>query len=184
MIRVVDTAHLEEVVDVLESGGVVVLPTDTVYGVAAKVTNGGAVRRIFEIKQRDRSKAVAVLVPSFESAKDLAEISPEATESITREWPGPLTIVVTRSQSARGLWLGGDDRTIGLRMPDHKFLLEVLERTGPLAATSANPSGSETFMEPGEIAMKLDVDLVVDGGVLRGVSSRVVSFVEGQKTLR
>jgi L-threonylcarbamoyladenylate synthase len=170
---------------VLSDGGVVVIPTDTVYGIAARVDIPSAVGRIFEIKKRPVDKALAVLVGDMATARILAVFSKEALAAAEKEWPGPLTIVLPRSDKSRGIPLGGDPATIGIRIPDHSFALELLGRVGPMAATSANVSGQSEAATVDEIAKSLaGVDLYVDAGPIKRKPSRVVSFVNGMKTLR
>lgn len=181
-------AEMEQIAraeSVLSGGGLVVIPTDTVYGLAAKIDIPSAIDRIFEVKGRSRNKPLAVLIADFGSARKLAVFSEEAEEVAERDWPGPLTIVVPRSESARDISLGGDPATIGLRIPDHPFARELLGKVGPLAATSANPAGEPQHATVQEISKSLHgVDLFLDDGPIRGRPSRVISFVDGTRTLR
>ena len=168
---------------VLDSGGVVVIPTDTVYGVAARLDRPDAVGRLFEVKQRPRSKPIALLVPDLEAAQAIAEFSPEAVQRAA-EWPGALTLVL---RSRRPLpVLGGDGSTVGVRMPDHAWTLQLMRRVGPLPTTSANPSGSPTAASIEEIVDELGdgVDLYVDGGRLEAPPSTVVSLIGKPEILR
>lgn len=173
-------------VECIRGGGVVVVPTDTVYGLAASIEHPGAVGRIFDIKKRARSKPLAVLVSTLEEAKSLGIFSDEALDLVRTEWPGGLTVVTHRSEAAREIDLGGDGSTIGLRIPNHDFLLEVMRETGPLAATSANPSGQSVPETIDEIVRVFgeSVDLYIDGGRLQGAPSRVVTLLDGKRILR
>lgn len=179
-----DPGIVQDAADVLIRGGVVVLPTDTVYGIAARAEDAKAVDRLFAIKGRPHDKAVALLVSGEEMASRWADLTPARAE-IASGWPGALTVVVPRTIDRHGVFLGGDPSTVGLRMPNHAFLLDLIERVGPLAATSANPTGDATPQDLASIATALkDVDLFVDGGLLGGVPSRVVSFIAERKELR
>lgn len=184
IVRVPDPGAVEEACRVLEAGGLVVLPTDTVYGVAARIDRQDAVDRIFAVKGRPREKALPVLVADPETAMRLGRFRAEAREAAAREWPGAVTIVVERGALAADL--GGDGRTVALRVPDHPVALEILRRAGPLAATSANPSGEAVPGRVDEISAALGagVDLYLDGGVLAGAPSRVVSMVGEHRILR
>lgn len=175
---------MDEAVRTVLAGGVAILPTDTVYGMAAVVHNPDAVRRIFEIKQRGLDKPLPVLVAGMYQAIELGRFSPEAESAARDAWPGPLTLVVPAVQPLRQL--GGDGLSVGLRMPESAFVLAVIEQSGPLAATSANLSGEPPAMAPDDLPGELmdSVDLVIDGGVLSSSPSRVVSFVGGRKVLR
>lgn len=135
------TDALGEAVRAVLAGELIVIPTDTVYGICARPDSPEATARLFAAKDRPPELTLPVLVPSEESARRLA-VFDERTERLVRNrWPGALTIVLARAAGSRGWGLGGDGRTIGLRLPDHPLARAVLERTGPLAATSANRSG-------------------------------------------
>jgi len=166
----VDDAEVERVVEVLSGGGVVVLPTDTVYGLA---TLPGGEDRLYELKGRPGAVPIAVLVASEAQARGLATSWPAAAERLARRfWPGPLTLVVATE--------GGS--TLGVRFPDHQLLAAVARQVGPVATTSANAHGRPTPPTAAEAAASLTgpVDLVVDGGRLDGVASSVVA-VTGPK---
>lgn len=168
----------------LAAGGLVVVPTDTVYGLAAALDRPASIARIFELKDRPRSKPLAVLAADMAQASAVAIFDDPARKLAGESWPGPLTIVLS---SARHLGqLGGDGETVGVRVPGHPFCLSLLKMTGPLAVTSANPSGAPTPKKMEEIAELFGdaVDLYIDGGEASAAPSRVVSFVGGTKRLR
>jgi L-threonylcarbamoyladenylate synthase len=124
------------------AGRLIVLPTDTVYGIGTRPDDPAATTRLFEAKRRPNELELPVLVPTASEADRLAAFDPRAHRLADVFWPGPLTIVLPRSDASRGWELGGDPRTIGLRRPRHLLAMAVLERAGPLAVTSANLSGS------------------------------------------
>lgn len=171
-----DAAAIPVALQVLKAGGLVAFPTDTVYGLAADLFNPQAIDRIFEAKDRDMSKAVAVLLATIEQLEQVAQgISPQASKLAARFWPGALTLVLARKA-------GLPDNlsalpTIGVRMPDHAFARRLLTAAGPLATTSANRSGMPDATNAGQVLAQLDgrVDLVLDGGDSPGgVPSTVV----------
>jgi len=173
-----------EAQQVLNAGGVVVIPTDTVYGLAAHFDQPAAIARIFALKGRTSSKPLAVLVADIAQASSLAIFDDEARGLAAESWPGPLTLILN---SARHLGqLGGDGETVGVRIPGHSFCLSLLARTGPLAATSANASGETTPSGVDEIAALFGdgVDLYIDGGEVSSVPSKVVSLVGEVRRLR
>lgn len=177
---------MDAAAEALEAGGVVVMPTDTVYGIMASVQHPAAIERIFSIKTRSSEKPMAVLVGDLYQALQLAWFSQEAIDHAESGWPGALTLVLERTPEASHLSLGGDGNSIGLRHPDSRFLMQVMERVGPLAATSANRTGEDSGLTVDEIAtvFKDSIDLYVDGGRLGSVPSTVISFVGGKKQLR
>lgn len=125
-------------------GALVVVPTDTVYGIGTRPDDPAATAALFRAKGRPRELELPVLVPSAASARDVAAFDERAEALALRFWAGPLTIVLPRTETSLGWELGGDPATIGVRMPHHPLTLAVLARTGPLAVTSANRSGEPT----------------------------------------
>lgn len=127
----------------LAAGQLVVLPTDSVYGVAADPSLPGAVARLFEAKGRPRTLAIPVLVASLAQAARLVALDDRARRAIGAHWPGALTLVLPRKNGVA--WdLGDRPGTLAVRMPDHPVALELLTQAGPLAVTSANPTGEPT----------------------------------------
>jgi len=143
---------IEEAARAALDGGLVVFPTDTVYGIAARPDDPAATARLFEAKGRPRELELPVLVPSTEAARAIAVFDERAEALAVRWWAGPLTIVLPRSQRSRAWDLGGDPATIGVRMPHHVLALAILAKTGPLAVTSANRSGEP----PGSTCVELE----------------------------
>jgi len=163
--------------DALRAGGAVVLPTDTVYGVGALPSVPGATAALFALKDRDRTRPLAVLVADDEQAMALIEPQTEPVlRLIDRFWPGPLTLVLRRSASAAGYDLGADSSTIGVRCPDHDRVRALAAEVGPTATTSANRHGEPTPPTAREAAAALSgaVEVVLDGGRLDGQASTVV----------
>ena len=169
-------------VEALREGRPVVLPTDTVYGVAVQPWAPGATGRLFAVKERPTTAALPVLVASMAQAEELAaELPPTAVALAEAFWPGGLTLVVAR-RAGLAIDLGGaDGATIGLRLPDHPVPVALAERVGPLAATSANRHGRPTPATAAEVGAELRgaVELVVDGGRCEGAASTVVACTPG-----
>ena len=125
-------------------GELIVIPTDTVYGIGTRPDVPGAADRLFEAKGRPRDLELPVLVASTSDAHRIAEFDPRAVRMAGRAWPGPLTLVLPRTNDSATWDLGGSGTTIGVRIPRHPLAQAVLARTGPLAVTSANRSGEPT----------------------------------------
>jgi L-threonylcarbamoyladenylate synthase len=164
----------------LRRGGVVVLPTETVYGLVASAGDRGAIERLFVLKDRPDSKAISVLVGDLDQARAL---TPDDLDACAPWWPGPLTAVVRRRADAE-LYLGADATTIGLRCPDHPFVRRLALELGPLAATSANRTGEPTPASAAEVALVFpDVGLVVDDGPRDGLPSTVIDLTTSPPTV-
>jgi tRNA threonylcarbamoyl adenosine modification protein (Sua5/YciO/YrdC/YwlC family) len=174
-----DDGALDAVVEALAAGLVVVVPTDTVYGLMVVASDPAATGRLFSLKERPVDVALPVLVADETQALALcAEVPAAARRLADRFWPGGLTLVLPR-RGGLALDLGGhDDGTIGVRVPDHAFVVEVARRVGPLAATSANRHGMPTAATLDEVMAQLagqDVAVAIDGGRCAGAPSSVVS---------
>ena len=161
---------MEAAVTALRSGKLVVLPTDTVYGVAADAFDPAAVRRLLRTKGRGRNMPPPVLVAAQTTLDALTTKVPDlARELIDAFWPGPLTLVCQQQPSLT--WDLGDTRaTVAVRMPDNDDALELLRRTGPLAVSSANRTGqpSPTTVDHAEEMLGESVQVYLDGGPTDG----------------
>ncbi len=161
--------------EVLARGGAVVVPTDTVYGLAVRADLPGAVEHLAALKDRATEQPVAVLVASVEQAESVGVVPDWVHAVVERWWPGPLTLVLRRRPGLP--WdLGDPPDTVGVRIPDHDLVRSLAEAVGPLATTSANRHGEPTPPTAAEAAAALTrtPDLVVDGGPCAGVASTVV----------
>jgi len=160
----------------LRAGRPVVLPTETVYGVAALPEDQAAVEELFERKGRPGERLLAVLVADLAAARRVAIVDHMFETLAASFWPGPLTIVAQRRPEA-GLYLGDGSSTVGVRCPDHDLVRAILAEVGPLATTSANQSGQPTPTTAVAAADALGGDLLVlDGGRCEGSPSTVVDL--------
>lgn len=168
---------LDEAVHVLERGGLVVLPTDTVYGVGADAFAPAAVQALLDAKGRGRQMPPPVLMADVRTLDGLARDVPEAARALAEAfWPGALTIIV-HAQPSLAWDLGETHGTVALRVPDHPLALALLRRTGPLAVSSANRTGRPSAVTAQDAAQQLGeaVPVVLDGGPTPGpVPSTIV----------
>ena len=174
-------------VEVLARGGLVVLPTETVYGLAANATDDRAVACLFSTKSRAAEKALVVLMADAAGLTEFAaEVPPGAEALATRFWPGPLTVVVLKSPVLSDLVTGGRP-TVGLRVPDHDLTRLILRTAGfPVAMTSANLSGAAEPVTADQAWADLGgvVDLLIDDGPCPGgVPSTVVDMTSSPPRL-
>ena len=164
----------------LRTGELVVLPTDTVYGIGADAFYPSAVMALLAAKGRARDMPPPVLVGTVRAASALIEdLGPYGQDLIDEFWPGGLTIVCRANRSLN--WDLGDTRgTVAIRMPLHPVTLELLKETGPLAVSSANISGHPTCRSGIEVFGMMDgrVDLVIDGGACSGAGATTVDVTE------
>ncbi|MDH2903840.1 MAG: L-threonylcarbamoyladenylate synthase [Actinomycetota bacterium] len=177
----------DEAVAALRSGEVVAVPTDTVYGVAARLHDRAAVARLFEVKRRPRDVALPVLIASPDALADLdVEWGPRARALAENFWPGPLTIVV--GAAATSAALVGATSTLGLRVPRHEGLTAILAECGPLAVTSANGHGEAPCISADDVLATTwgaRVAGVFDGGTCDATVSSVVELTSrGWRLLR
>jgi L-threonylcarbamoyladenylate synthase len=174
---------LDEAVAALARGDLVVLPTETVYGIAAKVDAQAAIDRIFELKGRDTEKVLQALVPDVTWLERLGEPSGAAVAIGRTFWPGPLTLVVrARSDTPSAVVKNG---TVGVRVPDNSVTRAVLDRVGAVAASSANRSGEATPDTVDAIRAIFGdaVAVYVDGGSIDGSGSTVIDMTSDEPKL-
>jgi L-threonylcarbamoyladenylate synthase len=166
-----------EAVAALRSGGVVALPTDTVYGIGVSLGTPGGIERLFAAKSRPPDKAIALLLADVEQAGEIGELTPAARALATAFWPGGLTLVVPRrtDQALPAALTGGNLApgaipTVGLRVPNHDAPRALAKALGPLPTTSANRSGEPEARDADEIERLLgdSIDLLLDGGPASG----------------
>ena len=171
-------AALDAAEQALARGDLVVLPTDTVYGVAARPDVAGAPDRVFEAQRRRRGLTLPVLAADLEQAGRVGSLDPRANTVAERFWPGALTLVLPREPAAASWDLGEERATVALRVPDHPVALALLARTGPLAATSANRSGRATPDDCVGVREELGdaVAVYLCAGTLSAVPSTIVDL--------
>lgn len=160
-----------EAVAVLRDGGIVALPTDTVYGIAVAVATPGGIERLFAVKQRPPDRGIVLLLDDATQAARAGTMTPAAAALAAAAWPGGLTIVVPQRPDVQ--WpanLTGGAATIGLRVPDHDAPRALAREVGPLPTTSANVSGLPEAGDASEIVEQLgeSIELVLDGGPAHG----------------
>jgi len=178
---------IEEAVSAIKKGGIVVFPTDTVYGLAADATNEAAVRKIFKIKKRPEDKPVPLLISDLEMAKKLSYFDKRVEKILLSIWPGPITVLLQAKGGVLPWLVTAGRQTIGLRIPDYKIAHFLTAKCGvPLVATSANISGKPSSNKISGVIAQFEKagykpDLILDAGDLKHTEpSTVLDFSKGK----
>jgi L-threonylcarbamoyladenylate synthase len=177
-----DEAGRKKAISVLETGGVVALPTDTVYGIGVALGTAGGVERLFHVKRRPPDKGIMLLLADPAQAATIAEMGPAARALAEACWPGGLTLVATQLPDVSlPAALTGGTRTIGLRVPDHPAPRALAAAVGPFPTTSANRSGLPEARDAAGILEQLgdEIDLILDGGPAHGGPPSTVVDLSG-----
>ena len=169
---------IQEAASVLHRDGIIVYPTETVYGLGADALSEHAIHRVYEVKQRLLSKPMSVAVSDIEMLNIVAQVGEEEEKFIKKFLPGPVTVVLPSTSCLPEILTGGTG-LIGVRMPDHEVALAIIrEFDMPITSTSANISGREPPVRFDQVTVTYD--LFVDGGTLSGTPSTVVDLVHRQ----
>jgi L-threonylcarbamoyladenylate synthase len=175
-----------EAAKVMLSGGTIIFPTDTVYGLGCDATNISAINKVFKIKERNEKKPLAVIVRDIEMARKVACIDSKLEKSLGSIWPGAVTLILRRKDKLSNLLSAGKN-TIGLRIPDYKLTHWLSENMGrPYVATSANISGEQATTKVSAVLdyfadKKYQPDLVLDAGDLKCVEPSTVLDLSGKE---
>jgi L-threonylcarbamoyladenylate synthase len=174
---------IAEAATTIRTGGLVIYPTETVYGLGADACSDEAVAKVFAAKARPLEDPIPVAVNSFELAQQIAELTPIAELALKKFLPGPLTMVVKAKPNKISKLVTGGTENIGIRIPDHPVVLKLIEFVGgPITATSANLSGKPAPSTIREALEQLGkrVDVALDSGKCRlGTPSTVVDLSSG-----
>ncbi|HEL1556477.1 TPA: threonylcarbamoyl-AMP synthase [Streptococcus suis] len=167
---------------ILENGGAVILPTETVYGLFAQALNEDAVNRVYQLKQRPRDKAMNLNVSNLNDIYFFSQNTPFFLEKLyNRFMPGPLTIILKANDNVP-FWVNFGLDTVGFRVPNHVKTLQLISESGPLIGPSANISGNESGKKFSDIQAQFSVDLpgIEDDQALTGIDSTILDL-SGQK---
>ncbi len=166
-------------------GGVIVYPTETVYGLGANALDEQAILKVFQIKRRPQSMPIFLAVSSFEMLEKVAEVSKSDIDLLEEMLPGPVSVLVRKRSIVPDILTAGS-QMVGIRYPDHEMALRIIDQAGPITSTSANCTGSppptDTFEVSPEIAER--VDMVVDGGKSRYAEPSTLLDLPSRKVIR
>ena len=166
-----DMNLISEAIDIMADGGIILYPTDTVYGLGANIFNNDAVKKIYEIKKRDQSKPLSVLVHDTNSLELIADLNKDSRAIVDKWLPGPFTFILNKK--------------VGVRIPDYK-IARLLASLFPITTTSANITNECTLSNPQDILKQIgnDIDLVIDVGDLgKAKPSTVIDLSSSKPTL-
>jgi len=169
-----DATGLAAAIAAINDGQPIVIPTDTVYGLAVRAGDADALDRVFQMKRRPTERSIAVLVGDVAQAAEFAHLNKFERRVAAECWPGALTLVLNRRADADAS-IGRDDGTVGVRCPDHSFVRMLAQAVGPLATTSANLSGEPTPPAAPDAIASLDgsISVAIEDGLCQGQASTV-----------
>ncbi len=178
---------IEEAATWIVNGGIVAVPTDTLYGLAADPFSPAAVARVFEVKGRAAERALLlVATDTAQVAAQLGRLPPQAQRLASRYWPGPLTLLLAAPRTLAAGVSGGTGK-VGVRVPDHRVTRAICAAAGrPITATSANLSGAQATADPADVERTLGdrIDLLIDAGpTTGGAPSTIVDASGGNAVL-
>jgi len=178
---------LKEAVAVLELGGIIIYPTDTIYGIGANALDEKAVRRVFEIKERSFAKPLPMMIRNMKWARELVHIRKRDEEALNKVWPGKVTVVLNKKEIVPDILTSGH-KTVGIRVPDHALIDQLLKMFGyPITSTSANISGEEGSGDINKVIesfsghLSRQPDLVLDVGILPKSHPSAILDLTGDK---
>jgi tRNA threonylcarbamoyl adenosine modification protein (Sua5/YciO/YrdC/YwlC family) len=172
--------QISRVVDIIKKGGIVAYPTDTFYGIGCDIMNKKAIEKIYEIKQRAKTKPFSFICPDLKDISQYAKVSNVAYRHMKRLLPGPYTFVLSGSKMVPKIMLT-KRRTAGIRVPDNKIALSLVHELGhPILSTSATHKDGKVFDDPSLLHDHFvnNIDVVIDGGPVPGFPSSIVSLID------
>ncbi|GAB4150201.1 MAG: L-threonylcarbamoyladenylate synthase [Ignavibacteriales bacterium] len=170
--------YIHKAVDILKDGGIIIYPTDTVYGLGCSIYAKDALEKIYMIKNEAGTKLFSFIIPDFKDISKYAKVSDYAYKTMKKLLPGPYTFVLPAAKEVpKKLWT--KRKTVGIRIPDHQIALTIAKELGsPIVSTSVTTRKGELIYEPSEIQAKFDyqVDLMLSVGILNGKTSSIVDL--------
>ncbi|MGD9506433.1 MAG: L-threonylcarbamoyladenylate synthase [Syntrophobacteraceae bacterium] len=172
---------IRKVVETLLAGGIIAYPTDTYYGIGCDLMNKGAIEKIYQLKRRSPQQPFSFICSDLKDLSEYAQVTNYAYKTMKRFLPGPYTFILEGSRLVPKIMLT-KRRTVGIRVPDHDICLAIVKDLGhPVISTSAtDPESGAALETPQEIKSKLGhaLDIIIDGGVVSGKPSSVISLID------
>ena len=172
---------IEKTYEIIKNGGIVIFPTDTVYGIGCNPYNENAVKKIYKIKSREKIKSLPVLAYSLDIVKKITHIDPFTEKIIEKYWPGSLTLILELTDQKLKKSLNLDNK-IAIRIPDSKCTLKLLEKCKLLVGTSANISGNSSYTNPDECLKNIkNYDVFLNGGTITSKGESTIIEIENEE---
>ncbi len=178
--RIIAQDDMEGAIATLNRGGVLAVPTETVYGLAVRLDNEPAILKLLTLKERpvDSGKILTMMLPSVKDIPKYAEIDRRHMNLARRYFPGELTLVLKKRPDFQHVYFNNFD-TIGIRIPAHKYMLDLLKETGPLLVTSANPRGEVPCNHSREVETRMkSIDGVIRGHSGGSLPSTIINWAD------
>ena len=177
--------NIDKIVKEIKQGNLVIIPTDTVYGISADMTNENAIKKVYKAKNRDKSKPLILLVNSVDMLRKYTEKLSVLEEEIIKKYlPGKLTLLLHKNNKVSDEITSGSN-LVGIRIPDNKELIKIIDKIGnPIISTSANISGKTTITNPKEIEKEMlkHISYVEDAGTINNEPSSIIK-IENEKII-
>ena len=177
--------NIDKIVKEIKKGNLVIIPTDTVYGISADMTNEKAIEKVYNAKNRDKNKPLILLVSNVDMLKEYTEKLNSLEEEIINKYlPGKLTILLHKNSKVSDKITGKSD-LVGIRMPNSKQLIQIIDKVGnPIISTSANISGKATITNPKDVEKEMlkHISYVEDAGTLNNEPSSIIK-IENEKII-
>ena len=165
--------------EILKNGGVIIYPTDTLYGLGANALNEDAIIKIYKIKKQDRNKPISVIVKDIKMARKISCVDSKVEKILNKIWPGPITVVLRKKDIISDI-LTGNGETVAIRIPGNEFISALMKKIDfPITATSANISGEKDLLKSEEIitkfkSAKIKPDLFIDAGDVKNSTASTI----------
>ncbi len=175
-----EVKKIQQAAGILKNGGLVVYPTDTIYGLGCDIFNKPAITKIYQLKKREKQKPLSILCFDLKQASQYALIPDYSFRIMKQNLPGPFTFILKAKSITPENFLA-QNKTVGIRIPDNKICLELAKQlNNPIITTSLNISGEQVMTSPGQLSleMKNKIDLIIDAGFLPQEASTVVDLTQ------
>jgi tRNA threonylcarbamoyl adenosine modification protein (Sua5/YciO/YrdC/YwlC family) len=169
---------IQQVVTILQNGGIIVYPTDTIYGLGCDIFNKDAIKKIYQLKKREAKKPMSIICADFKDIAEYAIIPNAAFHLMKKTLPGAFTYILKAKNKLPATFIA-KNKTVGVRIPDNKICLEIVRQLGsPIISTSLNISGEEVMTTPGQLSKEMinKINLIIDNGPLSQEPSTVIDL--------